>query len=603
MSGKKTLLWALALLVLGAFYYYYEIKGEPKRQEAQKQRELLLSVRAEEVTGLTIQRGDEVIAATLREGHWQLTSPLQVAGDDKKYQELVRYLADLRQTRLIEENPASIEPFGLTKPGLEVTVQLKEPQKPQTLRLGSRNPTSSSYYAQVAGQNAVYLVASGAKDTLDASLHELRDKTVVAFKPEEVQEVHLTAGGTAPIVLRRQEQEAWQMRAPVEDGADASQVRDLLKRLEDVRVKEFIAETPADVATYGLDSPALRVDLHRSGEQPVVTLLLGRLDAEKQGIYARRGDAARVVLLPQEFWEKFPKTVATWRDKTLLKFDRDRVARLEMQTPETQVLVSSTAPQHYTLEQPEQAPGDSQAVYRLLWDILELKATDIVTDAPEGLAAYGLETPRLRLTVVENPPAESQQEAHIHTLLLGSEAAENKGIYAQKGHASTVYLVERQGAERLLNTTAFALRDKKLLHFDRDSIAKIQVQYPAATFTLERHEKTWRLTAPSNQEVSQRWKVENILSEVHALEYARIVPNAEAAQYGLDAPQATLTLWQQDGSMLGPLVIGKSTETEVAGTQMLYARVESHEDATIYVIKADFLQELPKEATEFTAQN
>lgn len=603
MSGKKTLLWALALLVLGAFYYYYEIKGEPKRQEAQKQRELLLSVRADDVTGLTIHRGEETVAAILQDGHWQLTSPLQVAGDDKKYQELVRYLAELRQTRLIEENPASVEPFGLAAPSLEVTVQLKEPEKPQTLRLGAKNPTSSSYYAQVAGQNAVYLVASVTKDTLDASLYDLRDKMVVAFKPEDVQEIQLAAADTPAIVLRRQEKEAWEMTAPVKDAADISQVRDMLKRLQEVRVKEFIEEAPANLATYGLDTPALRLDVQRGGEQPETTLLLGKLNTEKQGVYAKRSATERVILLPQDFWEKLPKTATALRDKALLKFDRDRVVRLEMQTPETHVLVSSTAPQQYTLEQPEQAPGDSDAVYRLLWDILELKATDIVTDTPEALGTYGLEAPRVHLSVVENPPADSQQEARTLQLLIGSEATDGKGVYVQRGGTPTVYLVELKGVEPLLNATAFALRDKKLLHFSSDSIAKIQVQYLNGQFALERHDKTWRLTEPTKQEVSQRWKVDSLLSDLQALEYVKIVSNVDTTPYGLDEPQATLTLWQQDGTVLGPVVIGKTTDTEIGEVQTAYARVESHEEKALYAIKADFLQHIPKESTEFTAQN
>ena len=63
MSGKKTLIWAVTLLVLAAFYYQYEIQGGQKWQEAASKREVLFQFAADDVTGFTVKREQETVRA------------------------------------------------------------------------------------------------------------------------------------------------------------------------------------------------------------------------------------------------------------------------------------------------------------------------------------------------------------------------------------------------------------------------------------------------------------------------------------------------------------------------------------------------------------
>ncbi len=86
------------------------------------------------------------------------------------------------------------------------------------------------------------------------------------------------------------------------------------------------------------------------------------------------------------------------------------------------------------------------------------------------------------------------------------------------------------------------------------------------------------------------------------LEYAKIVTDStpELGRYGLDAPQVQITMWQQDGSTLGPLLVGKTADTEGAGTKTVYAHTGP--STPLYILKADFLNSLPKTPSELIAE-
>ena len=485
MSGKKTLVWAVVLLALAAFYYTYEIQGGQKRQEAASKRELLFHFAADEVTGFAVKREQETVRAAKREGHWYLTEPLAVRGDDQKYRELARYVAELHHTRVLEAQPQSLEPYGLATPRLEIQVTLKDQPTPLILRLGAANPTGGSYYTHVEGRAAIYLVSGVAKDVLDASLHALRDKTVLAFTPAEVQEVQLARGTEAPVIVQRQAEDTWRLTAPVSAKADDQQVRALLQRLHDVKVQAFIAEDATDLESYGLQTPTWHVRLHIGQDHAPLTLSLGQVDAEHKGVYAKRGDAARVFLLPQELWDNLPKTATTLRDKTLMQYEREHITRLEMQGPNEHIVVTNTGPRQYVMEQPVNTSGDGDAIYSLLWDIRDLKAKEFVAETPDALDLYGLDVPRRRITVWEKAP--TAQEATQHELVFGAEAPDGQGIYARLADGPVIYLVGNVEAQRIMSKTAFDLRNKKILAFTTDKVQKIRVQYPSSQFTVERH--------------------------------------------------------------------------------------------------------------------
>jgi hypothetical protein len=375
----------------------------------------------------------------------------------------------------------------------------------------------------------------------------------------------------------------------------------LLQRLRDVKIQAFVAEQPAALDPYGVYPPVLRLAIVAGKDRVVKTLLLGHQDAERQGVYAKRPDTANVFLLPQAFWDSLPKTPTALRDKTLLHYDRERITRLELLSADNRMVIIRTGPRQYQIEQPVSAVGDNEAIYRLLQELHTLRATDFSAETPDDLAAYGLASPRFQVTLWEET-GNTTGEVRQHTLHFGSAAADGQGLYARVPERPTIYLVDSQAAQRLMEKTAFELRNKKILAFDSAAIQKIRIQYPTSALTLERHADSWKISEPKAHTLRQQWKVDDLLDELRTLEYAAVIAESadNGTRYGLDTPQVQITLWRQDGTAVGPLAIGNTTETSGADTRLVFARAGPH--TPLYAIKADFLDVVPKTAAELSSE-
>ena len=85
---------------------------------------------------------------------------------------------------------------------------------------------------------------------------------------------------------------------PVALPADTAEMNDLLDKLSMAKVKEFVAEAPRASQSYGLERP-VRVSVHtgKDKDRASRTLLIGRVDAEKKGVYAMREGETSVLLL------------------------------------------------------------------------------------------------------------------------------------------------------------------------------------------------------------------------------------------------------------------------------------------------------------------
>ena len=136
-----------------------------------------------EISAITLKRpGGEIQLARQGKG-WEITRPEQAKADAATVEEMLRQLANLGMVR--DLGPGDLKVFGLDQPALQVSFVAKGEQ--HRLALGEAVPASQGYYARKDDVPGVFIIATGARDSLNQQLFALRDRNLWAFNPDQVQ--------------------------------------------------------------------------------------------------------------------------------------------------------------------------------------------------------------------------------------------------------------------------------------------------------------------------------------------------------------------------------------------------------------------------------
>src|SRR5690606_9404536 len=89
----------------------------------------------------------------------------------------------------------------------------------RTIRLGNAAPVGAGRYAQVDGDEAVFLLGAEAVLSLDRMPVDLRDKRIVPWELNDVNSLQIM--GEQGLLALERDEEGWLIKEPYEDRADA----------------------------------------------------------------------------------------------------------------------------------------------------------------------------------------------------------------------------------------------------------------------------------------------------------------------------------------------------------------------------------------------
>jgi hypothetical protein len=585
MRWQTTAVLAALLAVLAGFYYVYEMRWGPAREEAAARKGRLFSAETKDVTEVQLTRGGERVRLQREGESWQLLEPVKARGSRTAVDELLATVMTAKIDREIDPKPASPADFGLDKPAAEVTLTLKDGKK-LGLQLGAKNPTGVWVYAREHDKPAVFVLGESVLRDATRPVADFRDRTILAFDAKEVsgfeivlpEETLAVEGGAG----------AWRITRPVTLKADTETVREFLDKLAAQKIRDFVAEAPASRQAYGLERP-VRLTIHtgRDKDRASRTLLLGRVDADKKGVYAMRPDEPSVLLVAEEVWKLVPKNVGVLRNKVLVDVDRDKVARLEIESPRGAVVVAREKDE-WKIVAPQLLPADQVEVGALLGHLHALRAQGFLSDDAAGIARY-LPRPEVRVALIDQGGA--------RTTVLLAPSRETRGgapsAYAAVAGTGPVTLVEAKALADL-GRSVNELRDRRLLAtLEPRDVKRVRVQAGGQTVVLERKGDTeWRMLEPTKGGASGQ-KVDDLLYALRALRWKEIVApeGTEPARWGLDAPTLEVGLFRGDGGEIATVQVGKR-EGDLA-----YVRTKAQ--PAVYSVEGRSLGPAPKVPDDF----
>jgi Domain of unknown function (DUF4340) len=587
MSWKTLAVLAVLAAGLGGFLFVDSQWLAPKREKTESAKGRLWSVEPKDVLTLTISRKDDTIKLKRVGDAWEMLEPVKTRADGGVVNEVVTGLATARVDREIESNPSKLADFGLEPPAAQVTLEVKGQAAPLTLAVGGKNPTGVWVYAREGSKPAVVAIGeSVARDTARPAA-DFRDKTLLAFDRKNVTGVDLDLGDGSRMSLEAEDGGKWKIARPGPYRADADLVVDMLDKLGAARVREF-ETAPQPLATYGLDKPSrVTISLGKDKDRTSKTLLVGKVDTAKKGVYVQREGESEVLLVPAEAWDKVPKTVAMARDKVVFPYAYDKVSRVEIETAGGKVMLERDGIT-WKITAPEALKADTGAVNGLLWRLRDLRASGFLDESAAGIARY-LAKPDVTVRIWEEGSKEPK------TLLLGLSSAvragELTGLAAPAG-TGPVVLVEAKDVRELAKTPP-DLRDKSVVaSFEMKEAKRVRLTVGGKRLLLERRgDDDWRVLEPSKGPAKEL-KVTGLLLALRALRWKEIASadGADPARFGLDKPEIEVAVLKADGGELATLAVGRADDT--------LAFVRSKSSPSIYAIDTKSLEDFRKAPTD-----
>lgn len=159
------------LIVLGGVVYYVQQQPTPQSTAA-KSNPTVVSFSSADATKLVISSGDKSTEVSRQGSSWNLVKPETGTADSARVQGWIDQIGNLTADRAID-NPSDLSSYGLSKPKLNVEVDLGG-GKTVKLVFGDKTPDGSDYYVQVpsdpAKAKAVYLISAPLGDDLISAL-------------------------------------------------------------------------------------------------------------------------------------------------------------------------------------------------------------------------------------------------------------------------------------------------------------------------------------------------------------------------------------------------------------------------------------------------
>jgi hypothetical protein len=397
---RSTIALIVVLGGLGAYIYFVTWKmPEGGADASAKKEKVFAGFEADKVDEIkvTSAAGD---ATTLKKegGAWQVVQPITAKADESEVSGITTALGQIEVSRVIDENPANLNDYGLSNPRIEIDFKGAGGKESRKLQIGDKSPTGSDLFAKRNDEKKVFLIQAFQETSLNRTTFDLREKNVLKFDREKVDGLDVTAGSKTLAVAK--DGGEWKITRPVQTRADFGSVEGLVGRLQSVQMKSMVTENaaPADLKKYGLDKPEATVNLNAGSAR--ATLLIGGKAADNT-VYARDASKQAVVTVESALLDDLKKGADDYRRKDIFEFRPFNANRIEMtRNGQTVVLErvkgkGENAADTWRRVSPTAADVDREKTDSLLSKLSNIRAASFV----ESIAKTGLDKPALAVTV------------------------------------------------------------------------------------------------------------------------------------------------------------------------------------------------------------
>ena len=251
-------------------------------------------------------------------------------------------------------------------------------------------------------------------------------------------------------------------------------------------------------------------------------------------------------------WKQPDQAAGPKQDKVFASLEADKIEELRIKSESGDTSALKKDKDGWHLAEPVADGGSRKPTCpRITSALAQLEIVRVIDEKPANLNDYGLATPRIEVDF------KATGDKDFRSLLIGQKSPTGGNLFAKRKAEDKVFLIAGF-QEPTFNKATFDLRDKAVLHFDRDKVDRIAIDAAGKGLELAKTGNDWkhleadagpRRTSPPSRACIGR------LMSAQMKSIASDTPSpADLKKYGLDKPSATVTLGL--GSATAALQIG-----------------------------------------------
>ena len=404
---------------------------------------------------------------------------------------------------------------------------------------------------------------------------------VYGIARENVQQVEILFADAAyqNLKLVKDATGDWQLENPFGADANGEKVNQMLDDILNKRVKQNLEVT--GLTQYGLDTPSITLSLWTAGTSPAATFFIGK-KAINFSVYMKEKSEAHIFLIESSALDDLTKSPTDLRSRSVIKFSTESVSNIQIEhrdkglTSQPTTVNCEKRGDTWLVTHPIEAKADAEEIETLLSELRALQVSTFEADTveanvPARLENSGLDTPRLQIALTDG---DKTSALHIGSAVLSKDGTQER-VYVKSVHQDAIYTVS-DDIYTLLNKSAFDLRDKRVIDFQRTdtvgfAISKRRQQDEEKTVGTKNYDNIWELETPTGKIKADAKAVDDLLFGVDSFEAAAFVdePVKSLASYGLAAPSIKVAFTQRGEEKPAVLLIG-----DHAGDGTVYVKAE-----------------------------
>lgn len=229
---------------------------------------------------------------------WRLVAPRALPADAAAVTSMISGLRGAKALAFLPDSAGERARLGLDAPSVDATFVLSDGGKIRIRLAAVSGDGGSKAYAlrEDGSSSALAEIPTSPIADLDKDPMDLRDRSVLTFKQDQVAKIVLTPGASAREIVVEKiaadggDSEEWRVAAPENGPAKRWKISSLLYSLASLKAARVVDDAPADFAKYGISAGSRGVRLLDAAGNELARLEVGKVVKDNpQAVYLRGG--------------------------------------------------------------------------------------------------------------------------------------------------------------------------------------------------------------------------------------------------------------------------------------------------------------------------